>query len=360
MTTSEQPLQTISAFSRAVGLSTSSIRDYGAIGLLVPAEVHPASGYRYYADAQQRRAIWIRRLREAGLDLDRIRTVVDAEPQDAERILDDWLAEIDARAAAASQVAEDLRAELRAAGGASPARTCRVRVVVEAVVAAIQQVMRACSREDDSFATVLLEADSGRLSITATDRRLLIRRSVPAVTLGDAGRFCARPDELLSWLDALAPGLCEFVIESSDARKPGGDIPRSMLLDADGVPIAVPSRIDPFPSPERLIDVADVPLARAALQRAGAEALLSDATTANLQLEFADGTARLISEKATLTGRSNGETLRLRVARSPYATAVQATIGDQLTCTIYAEPRHIAWTAPSQPDFVALATYLPA
>jgi DNA-binding transcriptional MerR regulator len=54
-------------FARASGLTAKALRHYDAVGLLTPALVEPASGYRRYRADQVARAKLIRRLR--GLDL---------------------------------------------------------------------------------------------------------------------------------------------------------------------------------------------------------------------------------------------------------------------------------------------------
>ena len=61
-------LLTIGAFARASRLSPKALRLYDEIGLLPPARVDPATGYRCYAPAQLERArlvAWLRRLGHA-------------------------------------------------------------------------------------------------------------------------------------------------------------------------------------------------------------------------------------------------------------------------------------------------------
>ncbi|MGV9349572.1 MerR family transcriptional regulator [Streptomyces spiralis] len=70
---------TIGEFSRITHLSIRALRRYHEQGLLVPAEVDPATGYRYYAPAQARPALTIRRLRELDLPLPDLRRFLDAE-----------------------------------------------------------------------------------------------------------------------------------------------------------------------------------------------------------------------------------------------------------------------------------------
>ncbi|WP_413099881.1 MerR family transcriptional regulator [Streptomyces sp. Inha503] len=70
---------TIGEFSRITHLSIRTLRRYHEQGLLVPAEVDPATGYRYYAPAQARPALTIRRLRELDLPLPDLRRFLEAE-----------------------------------------------------------------------------------------------------------------------------------------------------------------------------------------------------------------------------------------------------------------------------------------
>jgi protein phosphatase len=59
----------IGEFSERSGLSPKRLRSYAAGGLLVPAAVDSASGYRYYSPGQLREAKLIDTLREAGMPL---------------------------------------------------------------------------------------------------------------------------------------------------------------------------------------------------------------------------------------------------------------------------------------------------
>lgn len=63
----------IGEFSRIVQLSVRVLRHYDEIGLLVPARVDPASGYRHYSPAQLADAHRIIALKELGLSLEQIR-----------------------------------------------------------------------------------------------------------------------------------------------------------------------------------------------------------------------------------------------------------------------------------------------
>jgi DNA-binding transcriptional MerR regulator len=76
-------LLSIGDFSRMTFLSVKALRHYHEVGLLAPAEIDPESGYRRYALGQVPTAQAIRRLRELGMPVDEVRTVIDAPDVEA-------------------------------------------------------------------------------------------------------------------------------------------------------------------------------------------------------------------------------------------------------------------------------------
>jgi DNA-binding transcriptional MerR regulator len=71
-------LFTIGEFSRTTHLSVKALRHYHDLGLLEPAAVDPATGYRAYSVAQIPAAQVIRRLRDLDMPLDEVGAVLDA------------------------------------------------------------------------------------------------------------------------------------------------------------------------------------------------------------------------------------------------------------------------------------------
>ena len=71
---------TIGEFARASRLSAKALRLYDELGLLTPARVDPASGYRLYEPAQLEQARLVAWLRRLGMPLARIRVVCDLDP----------------------------------------------------------------------------------------------------------------------------------------------------------------------------------------------------------------------------------------------------------------------------------------
>ncbi len=69
---------TIGEFSRMTYLSVKALRHYHDVGLLEPADVDPATGYRFYAVAQVPVAQAIRRFRDLDMPIDDVKAVLDA------------------------------------------------------------------------------------------------------------------------------------------------------------------------------------------------------------------------------------------------------------------------------------------
>lgn len=106
-------------FGAAARLSPKALRLYAEQGLLPPAEVDPATGYRYYDPAQLPRARLIGRLRALGLPLARIAYLAGLSPAARALELRGWLRaereRLDERAAVVEAVGEGPEAELVAA-----------------------------------------------------------------------------------------------------------------------------------------------------------------------------------------------------------------------------------------------------
>ncbi|MGW4371678.1 MerR family transcriptional regulator [Nocardia takedensis] len=73
----------IGEFARLTRLSVKTLRHYHDIGLLVPIEVDPHTGYRRYATDQAPRAHLIRRLRALDMPLPQIEAMLSASDADA-------------------------------------------------------------------------------------------------------------------------------------------------------------------------------------------------------------------------------------------------------------------------------------
>jgi PPM family protein phosphatase len=96
MLTGVDALMPIGEFSDRSGLSPKRLRSYAAAGLLVPAAVDSGSGYRYYSPGQLREAQLIDALRDAGMPLAEIASLI-RDP--SSRQLDVWARQVEAEAA---------------------------------------------------------------------------------------------------------------------------------------------------------------------------------------------------------------------------------------------------------------------
>src|SRR3990170_517124 len=74
----------IGEFSKMTYLSVKALRHYHEVGLLEPADIDPATGYRRYAVEQVATAQAIRRFRDLDMPLEDVRLVLQA-PDEATR-----------------------------------------------------------------------------------------------------------------------------------------------------------------------------------------------------------------------------------------------------------------------------------
>jgi DNA-binding transcriptional MerR regulator len=103
----------IGDFSRMTHLSVPTLRHYHDVGLLPPAEVDPASGYRFYVPEQVAVAQVIRRFRDLGMPLEEIREVLhtpDATVRN--RVIVAHMQRMESQLAATQSVVASLRALL--------------------------------------------------------------------------------------------------------------------------------------------------------------------------------------------------------------------------------------------------------
>ncbi|MFD1660875.1 MerR family transcriptional regulator [Streptomyces caeni] len=108
-------LLTIGAFAARSRLSPKALRLYDRLGLLAPAHVDEASGYRYYRADQVGRARTVALLRRLDMPLSRIAEVVEAGESDGVRasaLLAGYWAGVEERIAAQRTLADYLRGRL--------------------------------------------------------------------------------------------------------------------------------------------------------------------------------------------------------------------------------------------------------
>ncbi len=70
---------TIGEFSNICKVSTKTLRYYAEIGLILPNEINPKNGYRYYSIDQLEKMLLINRLKEYHFSLEEIKTILESE-----------------------------------------------------------------------------------------------------------------------------------------------------------------------------------------------------------------------------------------------------------------------------------------
>jgi DNA-binding transcriptional MerR regulator len=102
-------LVTIGKFARRTGLSVGALRHYAEIGLLEPAAIDVATGYRYYRLDQADAATLIATLRDLDVGLPAIAAILAGSSTDRESKLRDHLARTEAAATRLQRLAHRLR-----------------------------------------------------------------------------------------------------------------------------------------------------------------------------------------------------------------------------------------------------------
>lgn len=129
---------TIGAFARLTGLSAKALRTYDASGMLPPASVDEATGYRRYDRSQVETGRLIRRLRDLDVPLADIRAIIDDPDQATKRLhtlADDAEAEVFRRQRAVHRLRHFTeegttmsKPETFIAGGLTPAEEWQVAI----------------------------------------------------------------------------------------------------------------------------------------------------------------------------------------------------------------------------------------
>ncbi|BDM73445.1 hypothetical protein HEK616_69320 [Streptomyces nigrescens] len=206
-------LLSIGAFARQVCLAPSALRFYDDCGVLRPAQVDGATGYRRYAADQAARAVRLRRLREAGLPLVDVAVVLDGPQEAAREVLREHLERMRRTADEAHAVVAGF---LHQAPGGVPGEAtvgngwARARVGGAELASAVRQVAPAAARgataqEFPVLGCVALELADGEVRLAATDRyRLAVRVLRPE-------EFAGGPRQVLIGADAVR-SLAEWAV----------------------------------------------------------------------------------------------------------------------------------------------------
>ena len=138
---------TIGELARRARLSPKALRIYADLGLVAPAAVDPATGYRLYDDAQLDRARLVALLRRLEMPLADIARVVELEGAEASEAVSAWWDRVEAGVAERRALVAYLRN--RFDGREIPVRDIEIRTIPERSVASISRHVTA--GETDAF-----------------------------------------------------------------------------------------------------------------------------------------------------------------------------------------------------------------
>lgn len=351
----QRPLQTITAFARAVGLSASALRQYGESGLLPPAEVEARTGYRYYSLDQQQRAIWIRRLRDAGLRLERIRAVFENDTADAEAVLNEWRADAREHSEVITALVDDLTLALRAQIDRNPARRTSARFDAAILASAVRQVASASADADGNgdHDGVLIEVGPSSAAIVATDRFVLLARTdLPSAIDGPPARVRFAPAPMLAWLRLRRA--VDLVVDAPAGRDRDSASAVIRFRDEHDDELPLPSRPDLFPSVHRILEADASPLTTVLFLLDDVQRIVSTQHLDTVLLTVDADSTRLTSAGQSVSGTGIGAPATVTLSRPALRRIADVAVGPELTCDIDGPDRALVWRTPSQPDFVAL------
>ncbi|MFF7077952.1 DNA polymerase III subunit beta family protein [Streptomyces lavendulae] len=351
-------LMGISAFGRRVGLAPSALRFYDDCRVLLPAHVDPATGYRYYAEAQRARATLLRGLREAGLSLPDVATVLDGPPGRARQVL-----ERHRRAVRESGRAAD--AAVRAVLDTLPAGPARTEVTLGGaeLASAVRQVAPAAGRDPAHpvLGCVLVEFDEDEVRFVATDRyRLSLRVLRPAAVTGPPGRVLVEAPVLV--------GLGGWAARAAEVTLVAGPPGTPLALRHPGGAREVPVTGGTYPAYRDMLgalEAVPVPTRRVVVDRTALLAALAacgESPVAVLELGpdrlrvTATGPDGVRGESGTELPALCGEAAPVRVGFDPavLAGALEAGVGPDVLLEIPAAPRPALVRSADQGSFTTL------
>ncbi|MEV7725163.1 MerR family transcriptional regulator [Streptomyces sp. NPDC087917] len=340
-------LMGISAFARRVGLAPSALRFYDDCRVLAPAHVDPATGYRSYAPAQEARARLLRGLREAGLALPDVVTVLDGPPERAREVLERHRGAL-RESGRASDAA--IRAVLNSLPG-GPDRTLIVLGGAE-LAGAVRQVAPAAGRDPAHpvLGRVLLEFDEDEVRLVATDRyRLALRTLRPASVTGPPGQVLVEAPELLE----LGP----WAARSAEVTLTAGPAGTPLLVRGSGGAREVAPAEGPYPAYRDMLAAMaalPAPVHRVVVDRAALLAALGACgEAAAVALELGPDRLRVAdTELAALCA----EPAPVRIGFDPavLAAALEAGVGPDILLEIPAAPRPALVRSADQGSFTTL------
>lgn len=311
---------TIGEFARRCNLSASALRFYGECGLLRPAAVDPATGYRSYSAAQLPTAGLIRDLRGLGMAIAAIRGVLDQPASVRHKAVDEQILTLETTLADAQTLARSIHRSI------DEQETAMTTMSVDGsdLARAVAQVLPAVGSDPQRpvLCGVLIEAKDDSLRLVATDSyRLAIRDVVPSAGAGEEFRAVVPADELATLADWIGA-------QRSISFNIGAD---RVVLTADGDERSLAHIDAQYPAYETILqsDATAVPLVVA---RAELLALLERGD--DEAVRFRLGAGQLIVstgfDDQSLPASYEGEPLDITLNAAFVGDAVRAAVGPDL------------------------------
>lgn len=132
-------LLSIGTFARRSRLSMKALRIYDRLGLLTPASIDPANGYRRYREGQLGTARLVAMLRRLDMPLAQVAEVVSAPADTAADLITGYWEAVESRVAGQRELVAQVRAEVLGASGSVAGFAIHEREVPEQLVLTAQQ-----------------------------------------------------------------------------------------------------------------------------------------------------------------------------------------------------------------------------
>jgi DNA-binding transcriptional MerR regulator len=248
-------MRSIGEVARASGLTVSSLRFYDGAGVLVPAEVDAATGYRRYADEQVRAARLVAGLRRVGMPVAEIARAVAEEPAAVRERLERYRRRLEDGLADAKR--ELLR--IHALLDLEEHLMTRITLPAAALAATIDAVRFAVGRDPElpALGGVLFDTTiTGALTLVATDRFRMAVAGTPANVEGPGGRHLL-PVKFVDELRPLLTGTVtiDVATKTGETVVAGSGTTGEAVVAATGGRAVATSAFDvDFPDHRRLLD----------------------------------------------------------------------------------------------------------
>lgn len=337
------PLLTIGAFARAVGLSASALRYYDECGLLTPAEVDDTTGYRYYTPALSQQARLVAQLRELGVPIHVMKQVLTGSPEQGRAVLRELVNAQQATTERVSSIVGQVLAELDRTP--EPAGPTRATVSGLQLAAALRQVRPARAKGARTpLGCVVIDVDERGLDVVATNRHWMAVRTVNVVSSGPPTRC------VLSAADA-----AELAERLDSCTEVDLDITENRLIAAGGC-WAGDDRA--YPAHRLFLAGLEAAVTRCVLPRADLMAAVESVQRFAVTVAV-DGTRCRVSRRAQdpaveVAATVSGPPVVMHVSSTLVQRAMNSTLGPEVVWEMASPIGPLRISSPYQPGYLAL------